>query len=295
MADNKVQGDATPANLLKFQGRAKGKGDDNLNSQPGWAIKNDGFGLLESNIKFRIGQEFKAKIPKRGDKHPGDPRLFCYLIETAKVAGGLLEVSASYCGIEQQDLTEIKMTMSSSSSTDPIETHPNFKKSIGGTPSAPLNGAVFIDPKTNEPTEDDLKGVFQEFPLFAQRMHEGTGEQQTVRNKFAGVKNFYNPGITLKGEFYTKDTKICRAVVGSVGYMSYDGKWKGKQLIPDWAMTALADALNNINAEDYYQDRNFLMTSTSLEQYGVIYKVGFEITLGGLLGWIQEIYPRSVE
>jgi hypothetical protein len=77
--------------------------------------------------------------------------------------------------------------------------------------------------------------------------------------------------------------------------MSYDGKWKGKQLIPDWVMTALKDALNNINADDYYQDRNFLMTSTALEQFGVVYKVGFEITLGGLLGWIEEIYPRSVE
>lgn len=295
MADKKVQGDTTPGSLVPFKGQSKGKGDSFLNQQAGWAIKNDGFGLLESTVKFRIGQEFKAKIPKRGDKHPGDQRLFCYLCETTKIAGGLLEVSASYCGIEQEDQTEIKMSISASSSTDPIETHPNFKKSIGGSPSAPLNGAVFVDAKTGEPTEDDLKGVFQEFPLFVTRTHEGTGEDQTVRNKFAGVKNFYNPGITLKGEFYTKDAKATKAVVGSVGYMSYDGKWKGKQLIPDWAMAALADALNNINADDYYQDRNFLLTSSSLEQFGVVYKVGFEITLGGLLGWIEEIYPRSVE
>ena len=286
--------DTTPQLLRPFQGKKKGN-DWRLWVQAGWGIKNDGFGLLESTVKFKIGQEYKDKIPKRGEKHPGDGRLFCYLVETIKIPGGNLEVTAQYCGIEQEQMTDVKISIASSSATDPIETHPNFKKFIGGTPSAPLNGAVFIDPENSAKTEDDTKGVFQEFPVYAEHTPEGGGDPVLKKNKYAGVKNFYNPGITLKGELYTKELKVCQAVVGSVGFMSYDGKWKGKQLIPDWAMTSLADALNNINAEDYFQDRNFLMTASSVEQYGVIYKVNYEIAMGGLLGWIEEIYPRSVE
>jgi hypothetical protein len=47
-------------------------------------------------------------------------------------------------------------------SEESIETHPNFETTIGGTPSEPLNNAIFVD-KDNQPTTDDEKGIFAEF------------------------------------------------------------------------------------------------------------------------------------
>ena len=46
---------------------------------------------------------------------------------------------------------------------EPIETHPDFISKIGGQPSSPKNGAIFLDPETGLITEDDAKGVFHAF------------------------------------------------------------------------------------------------------------------------------------
>jgi hypothetical protein len=52
--------------------------------------------------------------------------------------------------------------LQSSLSERPIQLHPDFAE-IAGTPSAPLNGAIFIDPDTGKQTTDNTKGVWREF------------------------------------------------------------------------------------------------------------------------------------
>lgn len=46
---------------------------------------------------------------------------------------------------------------------DPIQLHRDFVESLAGTPSAPLNGANFIDPETGKISSDDDVGVFDRF------------------------------------------------------------------------------------------------------------------------------------
>lgn len=50
-------------------------------------------------------------------------------------------------------------------SEEPIEVHPDFVSKIGGRPSNPLNGAVFIDPGTGAVTKNDKIGTFEKFSL----------------------------------------------------------------------------------------------------------------------------------
>jgi hypothetical protein len=45
---------------------------------------------------------------------------------------------------------------------EPIETHPNFRTTIGGSPSNPLNGAIFIGPD-GLPSDDDSIARFSYF------------------------------------------------------------------------------------------------------------------------------------
>jgi hypothetical protein len=283
-----------------FTGKTFGSDIDTYFLQPGWSIKNDGFGLLESSVVFRGDQNSAGSVPLKGEKHIRDERLFCYRVETTKVQGGFLEAKADYCGIEDGNMTEIKLSISASSSTDPIETHPNFEKKIGGKPSKPLNGAIFIDPATNSPTSDDGKGIFSEFSTYADFEYppsSGLGKMKE-KNRFAGVKNFYNPGVAMKGEFFTKDLATADKVIGSVGKSSASGNFGGIDLIPAWAKAAVVSALKPYTVElvgGKLLQRNFLLSSASVEAYGVVYKINYDLVMGGALGWIEEIYPDAVK
>lgn len=296
MADS--NGSATAGSYREFSGNSYGE-IATLYQQKGWAIKNDGFGLLESSVIFRGAQENVGNLPTKGERHLRDERLFCYRVETTKVEGGMIECKADYCGIEQADgMTEIKLSISSSSSTDPIETHPNFEKKIGGKPSAPLNGAIFVNPQTNQVTQDDQVGVFSEFSTYTSHTYPGGSGLGTMveKNRFAGVKNFYNPGVAMKGEFFTKEIGRADAVIGSVGKSSLDGTFGGIALIPGWAKAAVVSALKPFTVEivaGKLLQRNFLLSSASCEAYGNVYKVSYDLVMGGALGWIEEIYPNS--
>lgn len=284
----------------EFSGKTHGTDIATIFLQKGWAIKNDGFGLLESSVVWRGSQDNAGNLPVKGEKHIRDERLFCYRVETTKVEGGLLECKADYCGIEQADgMTEIKLSISSSSSTDPIETHPNFEKHIGGKPSKPKNGAIFVDPQTNQVTTDDTKGVFSEFATFANHTYPASSGMGTIaeKNRFAGVKNYYNPGVAMKGEFFTKDISTVDKVIGAVAKSSKTGNFGGVNLIPDWAQAAVVSALKPFTVEivgGKLLQRNFLLSSASCEAYGNVYKVSYDLTMGGALGWLEEIYPDSV-
>lgn len=292
--------DASPQEVNEYKGQSFGD-IESVYASPGWGIRNDGFGLLESTIMIRTSQDNRGSLPQKGDKHPRDERLFLYRKEVTKVVAGMIEARLEFAGIEQTDRTETRLSISSSSSTDPIETHPNFTTKIGGKPSAPLNGAVFLDPATNLPTTADSVGVFSEFSSLAETNTTGDpageAEETEIRqNKFAGVKSFYNPGISLKGEFFCKDLSIAGSVLESIGKTSVSGSWNGVELIPAWGMQAISPALSASGYEFYngqVLQRNLLLNSAGIEQFGTIYKVSFEITMSGGRGWLEEIYPSA--
>ena len=76
-------------------------------------------------------------------------------------------------------------TLSASLAEEPIELHNTFQ-AFAGKPSAPLNGAIFIDPDTQKITSDDNRGVFREFKSTI------SGAQ----NPKAGVESFLHVGAT---------------------------------------------------------------------------------------------------
>jgi hypothetical protein len=82
-------------------------------------------------------------------------------------------------------LPEPTYVLNSSMAEEPIELHPDFA-TFTGTPSAPLNGAIFVDPDTQKITTDNARGVFREF--FAR-----AGGSP---NPFAGIEAYLSPGAT---------------------------------------------------------------------------------------------------
>jgi hypothetical protein len=89
-------------------------------------------------------------------------------------------------------LPEPVYTLSAALSEEPIELHPDFA-TFAGTPSAPENGAIFVDPDTNQITTDDARGVFREF--FA--------TVGGLPNLKAGIESYLSPGATWQVTYFS--------------------------------------------------------------------------------------------
>jgi hypothetical protein len=267
------------------------KGKAGMATQAKWPISNDGFGLMEGSVNFTCSVDDAGKIPLKGDQHPHDERLKCWKVQTTTRKGGLLDIDASYVGIETGIRTEPQIQISVGSTTDPIDTHNEFVTKIGGKPSAALNGAIFVDAVSGEITKDDKKGVFQEFSLLTT---VGTGPSaKQKKNVMAGVKSYYSPTITVKGVMYTRTALITNKIVGAIGKTTVSGEIGGIPLLPTWAIFTVARLMNNAGEEGYYQPRNWLVAGVNVEEYGKVYKISYDLTLGGVLGWNSFIYKSG--
>lgn len=303
MADTPIgqQGSAALQKYPKFLGKKQGSmavGGEKFYAFP---VTNDSFGLMEGTVIWTLPSTQANLMPKKGSGHPYDPRLKCYKTESVHRKGGLLDVTATYVGIESGVSTDVQATMKVGSTTEPIETNPMFRDQIGGTPSSPKNGAIFVDPHTNELSTDDYKAVFSEFPLYLKDIGENgeqkqdkNGSPSMKKNKFAGVKSYYSPTLIVSGVFFTSDDSLAKKISTAQCRYTYDGTVEGFDLLPTYIKNCTKDLLNNINVPEYYQDRNWLVTGVNVEPYGVILKVSYDLTLGGLLGWNPHIYVRSL-
>lgn len=119
-----------------------------------------------------------------GTQHPRFPALLLDKCDAVKIkAGAFYNVTSIYAGLLGGDSTTDGATapvyeLRGTANDEPIETHPDFA-TIAGTPSAPLNGAIFVDPETDKVTTDDAKGVFLRF---------GSGDK-------AGATSYYSPSL----------------------------------------------------------------------------------------------------
>lgn len=141
----------------------------------------DRFGLHSmTRVELVPRDDFSRLLRALYTSHPQFPAMAVARVSWDKpkqFAGQFYRVSYIYEGFIGS-LPDPTYELSGTLSEEPIETHPDFA-TFAGTPSAPENGAVFLDPETNKPTEDDDLGVFSEFTA-------GGGK--------AGVSSYVSPG-----------------------------------------------------------------------------------------------------
>lgn len=102
-----------------------------LNLQPDWTIEQDGFGLLTSRLTFRCESTQVAGLaPKLEAAHPEDGRLKCHRSSWTINKSGLATVTSDYVGIETGDRTKIQIKGDITTSTQPIQVHKDFLKSL---------------------------------------------------------------------------------------------------------------------------------------------------------------------
>jgi hypothetical protein len=145
-----------------------------------------------------------------------------------------------------RSLPEPTYELSGSLDQQPIATHPDFED-FAGTPSAPLNGAVFVDPETGRVTDDDAIGVFREFG--------------SAGGEFGGLESYLDPGATW--------TKISFAATRPTTLRAL-----GTKMTPDGSPPSLTG-------------RDWLFWETSFRVRGYIVEVRETWKLSGRGGWLS--------
>jgi len=151
-------------------------------------------------------------------------------------------------------LPEPVYTLSAALSEEPIELHPDFQ-SFAGKPSAPLNGAVFVDPDTQKITTDDSRGVFREF--FA--TISGTA------NEKAGVESYLSPGATWQETYFSTSRPTDLGSIGEIDSPSGPNPSIGS-------------------------GRTWLYSGADYTRRGGIYEIRKTWLLSGRAGWDADIY-----
>ncbi len=155
-----------------------GGGAGEIMLQAGGELLEDKYGLTTGSLRYLIRPGRLDLRPKLNSAHP--MASFCKLERRRTImTPGWWTLVCDYAGSEEEE-SEPEYELEIGTAREPIETSPRFVSHIGGKPSAPLNGAVFVD-DTGYPTSDDKLGIFDRF-----RMLTAAGE----RNRLAGLSQY---------------------------------------------------------------------------------------------------------
>ena len=157
-------------------------------------------GLMTGRMSFKVQPGMWKEMPQLGEEHP--LASFCKMEKRqVRFGKGYWTVLGDYVGCEAAVESEPAYDWDPGTGTEPIEVAKNFVTEIGGKPSDPKNGAIFVD-ENGEETADDKKGLFGRF-----RILDDEGEL----NPFAGLENF----LTMNNAVWTKTWVKRRAPDGS--------------------------------------------------------------------------------
>jgi hypothetical protein len=228
-------------------------GNDGLILEAAGELVTDRYGLWSGACRYKVPVGRLDLVPALNSAHPHAN--FC-LAERQRVvfSPGHWNVMVDYAGAQADD-TEPVFEFNHGTGTEPIETHPNFVSLLGGKPSAPLNGAIFVD-RDGEITADDARGVFDRFrPVLA-----------GVLNELAGASGF----ITATNSIWSKS-------------------WTRKTAPSAGSNIVRIDEPAG-NAPSFGGAYNWLFLGTSYTKRGGAYACVSRWMLSGRRGWSQKIY-----
>ena len=282
---------------------------------PGWTIDIDGYGLVQSQVKFAWTTDSKdsfSSIFYRGAAHP-DSYYGTYLkmvkanMQYGK--GGVLNITAAYIGIDPEinegEYSNPVVHMTGSSSSEDITHHPNFYKvnciSIaGGTKlaGAPPAAGGFEPSLTANPNRAlwtprvQNTGATNNCQFVAFLPAQKDTEPVNIK---AGVKSYYNPHSSLRSTFFIKDQAEALRLASYNGWVNDGTIFKLPDAYKQLATTGYEGTLKYTSEYDALINKSFLCTNCSVEQFGTIYKITVDLMLSGLAGWDPDIYPVQAD
>jgi hypothetical protein len=291
--------------------------------QSGWQVEIDGFGLMQAQVKFKWDYSNLGQFPTKFAKGvllssllPGvDSRYANMSVWKANMTidkANVITVSADFAGIDPLVngglFSNMQMVMTGSSSSEPIEHHPNFLKhnctSFAGDKvlaGFPPEKGWDADPVTNPnralwTPKVAAAGAIQGQQFVGFLPNQNASEYPAHINIKAGIKNFYKPQITLRGLWYHTNQTAALDLSSYVGWTT-----NGTDMGMPEPYRKLAKAAGGYSGNFQYTEafealisRDFLITNCSVEQYGNVWKITMDFLLSGLAGWDPDIYPPII-
>ena len=169
-------------------------------------IVRDRYGMDSGSVVFQTGRtNWASRIPALGAEHPYASWLKCEKVAMT-IAPGIVLFACEYAGVNGTAAAVYEAEFGCSD--EPVETHPKFVSDIGGSPSSPAHGAIFVDVETGEKTTDNTKGVFSRFTIM----------DGSVKNPYAGVSKYLDASqVTWTKTQVTSTRPASASGVGFIG------------------------------------------------------------------------------
>lgn len=226
-------------------------------------------GLLEGECTFEVVGEqsaagaYLAAVVYIGGLHPYNPLLYLETREIIYTPIGARAV-CSYVGVEVEFLERPSYELIIGMEESPIEVHPNFE-TLAGTPEAPANGAIFLDPESGLFSTDNATGLFDRFAPIT-----SGGD----KNPLGGVEAFLDPVVTYRESYVTRN------LPSASGFGMID------ENVPGPGFKGSLGARNWLYVGFTYQRRG----NSDPNNFRVLYEVQKEWKLSGRNGWNEDIY-----
>lgn len=175
--------------------KQQGKSLQGLVIQPGRTLTLDRYGVIRGQVVYKVDASLAFRLaPSVGSAHPDSAGAYAWNNTIQPIESGLCQITTDYIGLAS-DPTGYEVEFIGTLSEEPIETHPKFVDSIGGTADNPLHGASF----------DQETGEFLCFPVDAP-------------NNLGGVRSYLSPSSTVRVSWYTRNPS---SGLWSLGNRSY--------------------------------------------------------------------------
>lgn len=230
-------------------------GNDGLVLSHAGELTADKNGLWTGACVFKLPAGRVDLVPGIGSLHPYAD--FC-VAERFRLSfsAGLWSCAVEYVGGSVES-SEPQYELSPGTGNEPIETHDKFLSVLAGRPSAPLNGAVFLD-KDGNVTTSDTPGI-AEFDRFAMYLTDGG------LNPYAGQDAYIAQNNTVWTKSWTR-----RSAPTSNG--------------------VCVEAPDGPNP-DYGGDTNWLAMPVAYAKRGNVYSCTARWIASGPRGWNPAVYP----
>jgi len=247
--------------------------------QPGAKFQTDGYGLVTGTLVFKEDQGGSSTFLARGSACPVSAFSFTkvHKATTSLDSLGLATYTVDYVGITASDgvsssLTKSQVTGSQGLTSENITAHPNFfelASGFTGTAIAGVGTGTLATPAYTAKTDvtpTEYEG------------YNGSRFAAVTGNKFLGFKvaanktlygktNYLAPQTSFAGHFYTTTDGNVTGMLARVGKTSGTNQFNSIALLPSYAGTTFTvGGLNQL-----------LLSQVSVEDYGSLYKVTYEV------------------
>jgi hypothetical protein len=291
--------------------------------QPGWTIESDGFGMLQSTVKFKWAKSEIEKFPSvffRGSDHPVPDyqQLKLFKATMTENKGEVVDVVAEYCGLsmngggapgvnyDARGYSDPQVMMTGAASAESIQSHPNFVRvnilnfgDVGGPLAGPPPpGGGFDDNPLTNPNRalwtpkvagGGIVNNYQFIGFLPNQSVDDIGRS----NIKAGIKSYYKPQNTLRVLIYFNSEQEALDRASIVGFVTNGDAFKLTDAYKKFATGGYAGEFNYTPEWDEFINKSFLVSGTSVERFGSLWKVTADLMLSGMGGWDREIYPLS--